>query len=55
MLKITLFLRHLQTSRANNLRILKIKNAKFSGYCFYMSSNIEGDLQICIGAPLNYL
>ena len=27
-------LRNLQTWRVNNLRILRIKNAKFSGYCF---------------------
>ena len=24
------------------------KNAKFSGYCFYMNTNIERDFQICI-------
>ena len=34
------FLRNLQTSRANKLRILRIKNANFSRYCFYMNTNI---------------
>ena len=36
----------------NNSRILKIKNAKLSGYYFYMNLNICGDFQICIGVPL---
>ena len=38
--KLAYFVRNLQTSRANNSRILMIKNAKFSGYCFYMNANI---------------
>ena len=38
--KLAYSLRNLQTSRANNSRILRIKNAKFSGYCFYMNTNI---------------
>ena len=46
------FLRNLQTSRASNSRILKIKNAKYSGYCFYMNTNIYRDFQICISVPL---
>ena len=46
---------NLQTSPANNSRILGIKNAKFSGYCFYMSTNIEGYFQICISVPLIYI
>ena len=29
-----------------------IKNAKLSGYCFYMNTNIQGDFQICISVPL---
>ena len=33
------FLGKLQTSRVNNSRI-SFKNAKFSGYCFYMIPNI---------------
>ena len=41
-------------SRANNSRILRIKNAKFSEYCFYMNTNIQGDFQICISVPLNF-
>ena len=42
----------MQTSLINNLRILRIKNPKFSGYCFYMNTNIYWDFQICIGVPL---
>ena len=34
----------------NNLRIYKIKNAKFSGYYFGVDENILGDFQICISA-----
>ena len=34
------FLRNIQTSRVNNSRILRIKNVKFSVYCFYMDPNI---------------
>ena len=33
-------------------RILMIKNAKFSGYWFYMNKNILGDFQIYISVPL---
>ena len=43
----------MQNLRVNNSRILKIKNAKFSGYHFYMNLNIYGDFQICIGVPLS--
>ena len=39
MLKSSHFLRKLQTLRVHNLRILMIKNVKFSGYCFYMNPN----------------
>ena len=46
------FLRKIQTLRVNNSRILTIKNAKFSGYYFYMNLNIQGDFQICISVPL---
>ena len=53
MLKISLlFKRKRQTLRVNNLRILKIKNAEFSGYYFYMKLNIWGHFQICISVPL---
>ena len=51
--RLAYFLRNLQTSRASNSRILKIKNAKFSGYCFYIKTNIYGDFQICVSVPLN--
>ena len=30
------FLRKIKTSWVNNSRILRFKNAKFSGYCFYV-------------------
>ena len=46
------FTHYLQTSRANNSRILMIKNANFSGYCFYMNTNVWVDFQICISVPL---
>ena len=44
------FLRNLQTSLANNSRILRIKNVKFSGYCYDTNIYIQGDFQICISA-----
>ena len=34
------FLRKIQNSQVNNSRIPRIKNAKFSGYCFYVKPNI---------------
>ena len=37
------------------MRILGIKNAKFSGYCFYVNPNIKWNFQICISVPLIYL
>ena len=36
-----------------NLRILRIKNVKFSGYSFYMNPNIRQKFQICISVPLS--
>ena len=54
MLKISLLLRNVQTSRANNSRILRIKNAKVIE-CFYMDTNIKEYFQICINVPLNCL
>ena len=30
----------------------KIKNAKFSGYYFYVNTSLKGDFQICISVPL---
>ena len=50
--KLAYFLRNLGTSRANNSRILIIKTAKFSGYCFCMNTNIYGDFQIYNSVPL---
>ena len=50
--KFAYFLRDLQTLQANNSRILRIKIAKFSGYYFYMNTNILEDFQICISVPL---
>ena len=35
-------------NQTRSSRILGIMNAKFSGYCFYMSTKIQGDFQICI-------
>ena len=53
MLKISLRLKKLHgTSQIKNLRILRIKNAKFSGYCFYMNTTTKEDFQICISVPL---
>ena len=43
----------LQTLRMNNLRILRIQDAKFSWYYFYINTNIKADYQICISVPLN--
>ena len=45
----------MKTLRVNNSRILTIKNAKFSGFYFYMNFNIWEDFQICIGIPLMFL
>ena len=52
LIQVACFKRNLQSSWANNSRILKIKNAKFAGYCFYLNTNIKGDFQICISIPL---
>ena len=49
MLKIAYFLKG---SPASNPRVLRIKNAKFSGYFFRINTNIHGDFQICISVPL---
>ena len=46
MFKISLLL-SLQTSRVNNSKILRIKNAKFSVYCFYMNINMK-EILICM-------
>ena len=36
----------------NNMRVLKIKNATFSEYFYYMNTNIGRSFQICISVPL---
>ena len=36
-----------------SLQVLRIKNAKFSDYCFYMNTNIQGGFRICISVPFN--
>ena len=41
----------MHTLQVNISRIPRNKNAKFSGYYFYMNTNILGDFQICIGVP----
>ena len=53
MLKISLLFKKFAKVMVNNSRILRIKNAKFSGYCFYVNKNILGDFQICISVPLS--
>ena len=53
MLKLTYFLRKVQTSRVNNSKILTISNAKFPGYHFYMNSNIYRNFQIGTSVPLS--
>ena len=50
--KLVYFLRKTQTLRVNNSRILTIKNAKFSGYYFYINLSILTDFQIYISVPL---
>ena len=45
-------LRKLQTLRANNSRIRRIYNAKFSGYYFHINTNIWRDFPICISVSL---
>ena len=32
--------------------MIRIKNVQFSGYCFYMNTNLSGDFEICISVPL---
>ena len=36
----SLLLKDLQTPRGNNQKTLRIKNAKFSGYYFYMNKKV---------------
>ena len=39
MLKVRRLFENLPSSRVTNSRVLRIKNAKFSGYCFYVKTN----------------
>ena len=39
--KVAYYLRKMQTLRVINSTIVSIKDANFSGYCFYMNSNIQ--------------
>ena len=42
----------LKIMRVNNMRVLKIKNAIFLGYFYYMNTNMGRSFQICISVPL---
>ena len=44
--------KHVETLRVNNWKTLRIKDAEFSGYYFYMNTKMQGDFQICISVPL---
>ena len=52
--KLSYFLRNLKASLVNNSIILRIKNAKFSGCCIYMNTNIKGNFQVCISVPSRF-
>ena len=52
--KVAYFSRKIQVFWVNNSRILRIKNAKLSGYSFHMNPNIQWNFQICIIVPLNF-
>ena len=51
-LKSSLHFKKDTTLLANDSRILRIRNAKFSGYIFYMKRNIWRDFEICSSVPL---
>ena len=46
MLKISLLFKEFTDWRVNNSRIVRIKNAKLSGSCFYMKINVQEDFHI---------
>ena len=52
MIKISNFLRKRQTSSVSISKILRFKNGKFSGYCFYMNPTIKWNFQIYHSVPL---
>ena len=49
--KVAYFLRKIHTLPVNNSGILRIQNAKFSEYHFYMNADKWRDFQICISVP----
>ena len=49
--KLACFLRNIQTSRVNNSRIFRFKNAEFSRNCFHMEPSIWWNFQIFISVP----
>ena len=50
-LKSSLLFKKMKTLRENSPRNLTIQNVKFSGYYFYMITNIWSDFQICVSVP----
>ena len=50
-LKCSILLIKIQTLPVNNSRTPGTKYAKFSGYYFYLNTNIYGDFQSCISVP----
>ena len=52
MLKISLLFKKFTNFTGNNSRFLRIKNANFSRYCFYINTNIYWDFQICVSVLL---
>ena len=55
MLKISLLFKKFTNLRIKNSRLLRIRNAKFAKYCFYMNINILNDFHICISVPFTVL
>ena len=53
--KLACFLRNIQTSRVNNSRIFRFKNAEFSRNCFHMEPSIWWNFQIFISVPFTLL
>ena len=41
--------------RVNDLSILRTENAKFSGYYFYMNTNVKEVFKISVSVPLTQL
>ena len=55
MLKISLLFKKFTNFMGKELENSQdLKNAKFSGYCFYMNTNTKGDFHIYISVPLSY-